>query len=268
MDFVIGLPMTPTKKDAIWVTVDRLMKCAHFLDVRTNYSLQRLPAYFHNILLRSKIHIAILEKFPRSFGFEDSIHDTSVARLLQSCLLEFTTSWEQYLPLAEFTYNNKLAKKKIIGLKLNLETKDKVKIICKRLKATLNRKKTYADLKRQDIEYQIGEHVFLKVSLWKKVLRFGRKGKLSPRFIKPYQIVEGMVPVVYQFNLPPNLRRSMYHANPSHVVATYNIEVRPDLTYEEQHVKIVACEIPLVKVLWCNHKTNKTTWETEKAMNQ
>ena len=63
------------------------------------------------------------------------------------------------------------------------ETKDKVKVIRDSLKATSDRQKSYADLKRKDIEFQIGIRVFLKVSPWKKILRFGRKGKLSPQFI-------------------------------------------------------------------------------------
>ena len=77
----------------------------------------------------------------------------------------------------------KLNEHKIIGPDLVKDTEEKVQIIQQRLKAVSDRQKSYANLKRKDIEFQVGDKVFLKVSPWKKILRFGRKGKLSPRFI-------------------------------------------------------------------------------------
>ena len=74
------------------------------------------------------------------------------------------------------------------------DTEDKVKLIRDRLKEASNRQKSYADLKRKEIEYSEGDMVFLKVSPWKKILRFGRKGKLSPRFIGPYRILKRVGP--------------------------------------------------------------------------
>ncbi|GMI95076.1 hypothetical protein HRI_003176900 [Hibiscus trionum] len=76
-------------------------------------------------------------------------------------------------------------------------TTDKVKLICDRLKAASDRHKSYADLKRKEVEFSVGEKVFLKVSPWKKVMIFGRKGKLSPRYIGPYEIVKRVGPVAY-----------------------------------------------------------------------
>ena len=83
------------------------------------------------------------------------------------------------------------------------DAEQKVKVIRESLKAATDRQKSYADLKRKDIEYQVGDKVFLKVSPWKKVLKFGRKGKLSPRFIGPYEISERVGPVAYRLILPP-----------------------------------------------------------------
>ena len=153
----------------------------------------------------------------------------------------------------------------------------KVKVIRERLKVATNRKKSYVDIRRKDIQYEIGKKVFLKVSPWKKVIRFGKKGKLSPRFIGPYEVIEQVGPVAYRLALPSELERihnvfhvSMlrrYKSNPSHVVSLEIIELRPDLTYEEDPVEILAPEvkelrkkrIPLVKVLWRNHKTEEAT---------
>lgn len=83
------------------------------------------------------------------------------------------------------------------------------------MKATSDRQKSYADLKRREIEFDVGDQVFLKVLPWKKVLRFGRKGKLSPRFIGPYEIFEKIGPMAYRLALPPELEKipNVFHAS-------------------------------------------------------
>ncbi|XP_052888008.1 uncharacterized protein LOC128296615 [Gossypium arboreum] len=121
--------------------------------------------------------------------------------MLRGCVIEFRGSWEDFLPLAEFAYNN------IYQEKLVADTVDKVKLIRDRLKEASDRQKSYADLKRREIEYAVGDLVFLKVSPWKKVLGFGWKGKLSPRFIGPYRVVRQIDPVTYQLELPPELSK-------------------------------------------------------------
>ena len=74
----------------------------------------------------------------------------------------------------------------MIGPDIVKDTEEKVQVIRQRLKATSGRQKSYVDLKRRDVEYEVGDKVFLKVSPWRKILRFCKKGKLSPRFIGPY----------------------------------------------------------------------------------
>ena len=75
------------------------------------------------------------------------------------------------------------------------DIEEKFQVIRQRLKVASDRKKSYADLKRKDIEYEVSDKVFLKVSPWRKVLRFGKKGKLSSRFIGSYEILERVRPV-------------------------------------------------------------------------
>ena len=126
--------------------------------------------------------------------------------MLRGCVLDFSGSWDRYISLMEFAYNNsyqssigmapyealygrrcrtpvcwtELDEHKIIGLDLVKDTEEKVQIIQQRLKAASDRQRSYANLKRKDIEHEVGDKVFLKVSPWKKILHFGRKGKLSP----------------------------------------------------------------------------------------
>ena len=143
-----------------------------------------------------------------------------------------------------------LSEKKVIGPDLIQETEEKVKMIRERLKVVADRQKSYADLKRKYIQYKIGEKVFLKVSPWNKVMRFRKNGKLSPRFIGSYEVIEKVVPVAYRLALPPELEKihnvfhvSMlrrYRLDPSHVVYLEVIELRPDVTYEEEPAEILA----------------------------
>ena len=154
--------------------------------------------------------------------------------MLRSCVIDYEGSWDKYIPLVEFVYNNsfqssigmtpykalyrrkfrtslcwtKLSEKKVIDPDLIQETEEKVKMIRERLKVAVDRQKSYVDLKRKEIQYEIGEKMFLKVSLWKKVTRFGKKGKLSPRFIGPYEVIEKVGPMAYILALPPELECS------------------------------------------------------------
>ncbi|KAK5819090.1 hypothetical protein PVK06_024049 [Gossypium arboreum] len=179
-----------------------------------------------------------------------------------------------------------LTEGKIFGVDLIKDAEQKVRVIRESLKAALDRQKSYADLKRKDIEYQVGDKVFLKVSPWKKVLRFGRKGKLSPRFIGPYEVSERVGPVAYRLILPPELEKihnvfhvSMlrrYRSDPTHVITPSEVEVQPNLSYEEEPVRILMREvkelhnkkIPLVKVLWHKHGIEEATWELEDSMKE
>ena len=88
---------------------------------------------------------------------------------------------------------------KIIGPDFIQETEENVKMIRERLKVATNRQKSYANMRRKDIRYEIDEKVFLKVLPWKKVMRFRKKGKWSPRLIGPYEVIEKVRPVAYYY---------------------------------------------------------------------
>ena len=194
-------------------------------------------------------------------------------------MLDFPGSWDRYISLMEFAYNKsyqssigmapyealygrkcrtlvcwtELNEHKVIGPDLVKETKEKVRIIQKRLKATSDRQKSYADLKRNDIEYEVRDKVFLKVSPRKKVLRFGKKGKQSPRFIGPYEILERIGPVAYHLALLPKLAKlhnvfhvSMlrkYRSDESHILPVQDIQVQSDFTFDEEPKAILDREV-------------------------
>ena len=125
------------------------------------------------------------------------------------------------------------------------------------------------------------ERVFLKVSPWKGILRFGKHGKLSPRYIGPYEILERIVPLANRLALPRELSSihdvfhvSMlrrYRSDPSHVIQKPEIEISKKLTYVEGPIKILDRmvkqlrnkEIPIVKVKWSHHSPKEATWEVE-----
>ena len=133
------------------------------------------------------------------------------------------------------------------------EIEEKFRVIQQRLKATSDKQKSYADLKKEDLEYEVEGKVFLKVSLWRKVLRFGNKGKLRPRFIKPYEILERIGPVAYRLVLLSELAKlhnvfhvSMlqgYRFDESHILPVQDVQVQLDFAYFEEPKAILAREV-------------------------
>ncbi|XP_016752214.1 uncharacterized protein [Gossypium hirsutum] len=127
-----------------------------------------------------------------------------------------------------------LGERRVLGPKLISDTEDKVRLIWGQLKEASNRQKSYTDLKRKGIEYSVGDLVFLKT-------RHGRR---------------------------------RYHSNPTHIISTEEIEVSPDLTFEEEPIQILDCDVKvlrrksilLVKVLWHNHRSEEAIWEPKETM--
>ncbi|KAE8683877.1 hypothetical protein F3Y22_tig00111166pilonHSYRG00229 [Hibiscus syriacus] len=315
MDFVTGLPLTPSKKDSIWVIVDRLTKLAHFIPIPINYSLDKMAKlYISEIVKLHGVPLSIISDRDPSFHPQTDGQSERVIQVLENmlrgCVIDFRDSWEDFLPLAEFAYNNsyqasirmapyealygrrcrtpiywtELHDRKTLGPDLVRETEDIVRLIRDRLKEAFDRQKSYTDKRRKNIEFEVGDQVFLKVSPWKKVLRFGRKGKLSPRFIGSYRILKKVGPVAYQLELPPQLSRiqdvlhvSMlrrYRPNPDHIIQVDEVELRPDLSYEEEPIQVLERDervlwnrlIPMVKVQWSNRSPSEATWETLESM--
>ncbi|GJU62960.1 putative reverse transcriptase domain-containing protein [Tanacetum coccineum] len=151
--------------------------------------------------------------------------------MLRACVMDFGGSWDTHLPLIEFSYNNsyhtsikcapfealygrkcrspviwtEVGESQLIGPEIVQETTEKIFQIKERLKTARSRQKSYADKRRKPLEFEVGDRVLLKVSPWKGVVRFGKKGKLAPRYVGPFEIIERVGPVAYRLKLPQEL---------------------------------------------------------------
>ncbi|GJY53664.1 putative reverse transcriptase domain-containing protein [Tanacetum coccineum] len=127
--------------------------------------------------------------------------------MLRACVLDFGGSWDVHLPLVEFSYNNSYHSSEMCSFEALYvqETTEKISQIKDRLKVARDRQKSYADKRRKPLEFSVGDYVLLKVSPWKGVVRFGKKGKLTPRFVGPFEIIEKVGPVAYRLDVPKEL---------------------------------------------------------------
>jgi hypothetical protein len=173
----------------------------------------------------------------------------------------------------------------IVGPEMVQQTTDKVRKIRARMKVAQDRQKSYADRRRRPLEFEAGEHVFLRVTPTTGVGRAIKARKLTPKFIGPYQITERIGKVAYRIALPPILSQihDVFHVSqlrkyvpdPSHVITPDDIQLKENLSFEVPPVKIAdrkmkrlrTKEIPLVKIIW-NEATGDATWELESKMKE
>ena len=225
--------------------------------------------------------------------------------MLRACVLDHKGSWEEHFPLVEFAYNNsyqasirmvpyealygrpcrsplgwiEVEESSITGPDLIRDTLEKVSLIGQRLLMAQSRQKSYADVRRRPIEFEVGDHVFLR-----GVVKFGKRGKLLPRFIGSFKILERIDVVAYRLALPPSMTgvHEVFHVSmlrkytpdPAHVVDWGHIEVDTDGTFEEGPVcildsrdQVLRCNtVRLVRVLWQHYGVEESTWERENTM--
>ncbi|XP_027181721.1 uncharacterized protein LOC113780102 [Coffea eugenioides] len=166
------------------------------------------------------------------------------------------------------------------------EGQEKVKLIRQRIQTAQSRQKSYKDNRRKDLEFAVGDQVFLKITPLKASLITGKGKKLQPKFVGPYKILQRVGNVAYRLELPPSLSRihnifhvlmlKKYHPDPSHVLQPENIGIDEALTYEEKSIKLLDHKmkglrnkrIPLVKILWRNHGLEEATWEVEEEIRE
>ncbi|GJX49061.1 hypothetical protein Tco_0275906, partial [Tanacetum coccineum] len=172
----------------------------------------------------------------------------------------------------------------VIGPELVQEISDKLVVIKERLQAARDRQKSYADNRRKPLEFEVGDRVMLKVLPWKGVVCFGKKGKLAPRYVGPFEILERIGPVGYRLRLPEELSgvHDTFHvsnlkkclADASLHVSLNEIKVDKTLCFVEEPVEIMDREIEslkrskisLVKVRWNSKHGPEFTWERKDYM--
>nr|GFB14016.1 putative reverse transcriptase domain-containing protein [Tanacetum cinerariifolium] len=149
------------------------------------------------------------------------------------------------------------------------------------MQAARDGQKSYADLKRKPMEFQVGDKVMLKVLPWKGVVRFGKRGKLNPRYVGPFKVLERIGDVAYKLDLPKELSRvhntfhvsnlKKCHADEPLAVPLDGLHFDVKLPFVEELVEIVdrgvkllkRSRIPLVKVRWNSKRGPEFTWERE-----
>ncbi|GJZ63106.1 hypothetical protein Tco_0619527 [Tanacetum coccineum] len=161
------------------------------------------------------------------------------------------------------------------------ETTEKIIQIKQRIQAARDRQKSYADLKRKPMEFQVGDRVMLKVSPWKGVVRFGKRGKLNPRYVGPFKVLEKVGAIAYKLELPQELSRvhNTFHvsnlkkcyADEPLAVPLDGLHFDDKLHFVEEPVEIMDREvkrlkqssISIIKVRWNSRRGPEFTWERE-----
>ncbi|GJZ51523.1 putative reverse transcriptase domain-containing protein [Tanacetum coccineum] len=227
--------------------------------------------------------------------------------MLRACVIDFGKGWERHLPLVEFSYNNsyhasikaaqfealygrkcrspvcwaKVGDVQLTGPEIIHETTKKIVQIRQRLQAARDRQRSYANIRRKPLEFQVGDRVMLKVSPRKGVIRFEKRGKLNPRYIVPFKILDRVGPVAYKLELPEELSNvhSTFHvsnlkkclSDESLIIPMKELWLDDKLNFVEEPIEIMDQEvkqlrqsrIPIVKVRWNSKRGPEFTWERE-----
>jgi hypothetical protein len=230
--------------------------------------------------------------------------------MLRACALKYGKSWDKSLPYAEFSYNNsyqasvKMApyealyerqcrtplfwsqtgESQVFGLEVLKDAEKQVQMVRESLKVAQSRHKSSADKRRRDLSFEIGDFVYLKVSPMRGTRRFKVEGKLAPRYVGPFKIVDCRGEVAYQLELPPLLSdvHDVFGMSqlkkclrvPEEQLPMEELDLGGDLTYSERSVKILDTAervthnkvIKMCKVQWSHHTEDEATWEYEEEL--
>ena len=336
MDFVVGLPVSRTK-DAIWVIVDRLTKCARFLAIKkTDGAAVLARKYVQEIVRLYGVPVSIVSdrdpKFtsefwnvfqaemgtrmhmstayhPQTDGQSERTIQT-LEDLLRMCVLDWGGHWVDHLSLVEFAYNNsyqasigmapyealygrpcrtplcwtQVGERSTLGASFVQETTEKIRVLKLNMKEAQDRQKSYADKRRKELVFEVGDRVYLKMALLRGPNRSITATKLSPRYMGPFQIVERVGPVAYRLELPEIMQafHKVFHVSmlkkclhrvdevlaeiPSDLQLNMTVEARPLRVLERRVKELRRKKIPMMRVLWDCDGAQEETWEPEARM--
>nr|GEW39494.1 putative reverse transcriptase domain, ribonuclease H-like domain, aspartic peptidase domain protein [Tanacetum cinerariifolium] len=292
MDFVTKLPKTSNGHDTIWVIVDHHTKSSHFLPTRETDSMETLTRFWQSLQSALGTQLDMSTTYhPETDGQSERTIQT-LKDMLRACVIDFGKGWEKHLPLVEFSYNNsyhasikaapfealygqkcrspicwaEVRDVQLTGPEIIHETTKKIVQIRQHLQAARDQQRSYVDIRQNPLEFQVGDRVMLKVSPRKGVIRFGKQGKLNPRYIRPFKIFERIGPVAYKLELPKelsNVYNTFYDSNlkkclsdESLVILIKELQLDDKLNFVEEPVEIMDREvkqlrqsrIPIIKV--------------------
>ncbi|GJT72360.1 putative reverse transcriptase domain-containing protein [Tanacetum coccineum] len=295
MNFVTKLPKTSTGQDTIWVIVDRLTKSAHFLPIKKTDSMEKLMRqYLKEVVSRHGVPVLIISdrdsKFTSHFWHSlnkalgtqldistayhpqtDGQSERTIQTLkdmLRACVIDF----------------GKVGDTQLTGLEIIHETTEKIIQIKKHIQAARDRQKSYADRRRKPLEFEVGDKVMLKVSPWKGVIRFDKRGKLNHRYIGPFKILSKVGTLAYRLELLEQLSRdhSTFHVSNLKkcfvdeplAIMLDEIHIDDKLNFIEELIEIMDREVNrlnqsrilIVKVRWNSRRGPNFTWEREDQM--
>nr|GEU57015.1 retrotransposon protein, putative, Ty3-gypsy subclass [Tanacetum cinerariifolium] len=232
MDFITKLPRPSQGFDTIWVIVDRLTKSAYFFPIRENDPLDKLARlYLNMIVARHRIPVSIIcdhdgrftsnfwKLFQKALGIELSMSTAyhpktdgqsertiqTLEDILSACAASYETLYGR--KCRSPVCRAKVGEAQLTGPEMIKETTKKIVLIKQRIQAAQDRQKSYSDLKEKPMEFEVGDRVMLKVSPWKGVVRFGKRGKLNPRYVGPFKVLAKVGKVTYRLELPHELSR-------------------------------------------------------------
>jgi hypothetical protein len=230
--------------------------------------------------------------------------------MLRACALQYGRSWDNSLSYTEFSYNNSYQEKlkiapfdmlygrrcrtplfwsetrerKVFGPDILQEAEKQVRMVRENLQVAQSRQKSYADHRRRELSFEVGDFVYLKVSPMRGLRCFKVRGKLAPRFIRPFKILEKRGEVAYQLELPPQLSdvHYIFHVSqlkkrlhmPEKQLHMKELEAKEDLSNQEYPIKILKTservtrnkKIKMCKVQWSHHTEEEATWEREEEL--
>ncbi|GJZ90898.1 putative reverse transcriptase domain-containing protein, partial [Tanacetum coccineum] len=259
MDFVTKLPKTATDQDTIWVIVDRLTKSAHFLPMREDDTLKKLMRqYLKEVVSRHGVPVSIISNRDGKF----TSHFWKTLNKVLGARLDISTAYHPQTDGQSASVDHLSD-----GLKLEIDSSLAQRSSTRRL--------------RRSFKSRV---VMLKVSPWKGVIRFGKRGKLNPRYIRPFKIIDNVGTVAYRLELPEKLSKvhsTFYVLNLKKcmvdeplAISLDEIQIDDKLHFIEEPVEIMDHEvkrlkqsrIPIVKVRWNSKRGPKFTWEREDQM--
>jgi hypothetical protein len=179
---------------------------------------------------------------------------------------------------------NETGEQKLFGPDILQEAKKQVRMVRENLHITQSRQKSYADHRRRELSFEVGDFVYLKVSPMRGLCRFKVQGNLAPRFIGPFKILEKRGEVAYQLELPPQLSdvHDVFHVSqlkkclrvPEEGIPMKELDAKEDLSYQEYPVKILEMServtrnkrVKMCKVQWSHHAEEEATWEREEKL--